>query len=257
MAMVAESVFVKHESCPQCKSRNNLGVWSDGHKWCFGCGYYEPPTGSNYEYVRRVLKPKENEQRELQLPSDASLAIPKEARDWMMQYLVFNDDILQYDIRYSEAEKGLIFSVKDEQHKLVFYQMRMFKPGPKYITRGRLGNHIPVLKMSMDFMDPVSSLVVVEDYLSAIRVSEWMDCMPLFGSHLDKKTAVRLATMYNDIYLWLDPDKAAQAMKFKGEYEAIFDNFHVILTDKDPKEYAPNDIYDYLMDADAGIVEYA
>jgi hypothetical protein len=111
--------------------------------------------------------------------------------------------------------------------------------------------------MDINYKEPVLKLVVVEDYLSAIRVSEWMDCMPLFGSHLDKKTAVRLATMYNDIYLWLDPDKAAQAMKFKKEYEAIFDNFHVILSDKDPKEYQPNDIYDYLADAEAGISNVA
>lgn len=40
-----ESEFVKHEPCPQCNSRNNLARYSDGHAWCFGCQYREPPNG--------------------------------------------------------------------------------------------------------------------------------------------------------------------------------------------------------------------
>jgi len=35
------SVCIAHEPCPQCGSRDNLGRYSDGHGWCFGCGYYE------------------------------------------------------------------------------------------------------------------------------------------------------------------------------------------------------------------------
>lgn len=246
MSMLAASVFVKHESCPKCHSRNNLGVWSDGHKWCFGCGYYEPPTGSNYEYVRRVLKPEKTAQKLLQLPSDASLSIPKIGRDWLLKYLVFNDDIVEHDIRWSNKEQSLIFSVYDPQKKLVFYQMRTFAGGPKYLSYGSVGDHLPVLKMSQDFLDPVSKLVIVEDYVSAIRVSEWMDSMPLFGSHLDKKTAIRLFHLYDEVFLWLDPDKSKQALKFKKEYEALFNNFYVVLSDRDPKEYESNDVYDFL-----------
>jgi twinkle protein len=38
------SVFVAKEPCPECGSRDNLGRYSDGHAFCFGCDYYEPPT---------------------------------------------------------------------------------------------------------------------------------------------------------------------------------------------------------------------
>jgi len=40
-----ESDFIRHEPCPQCNSRNNLARYSDGHAWCFGCQYREPPDG--------------------------------------------------------------------------------------------------------------------------------------------------------------------------------------------------------------------
>lgn len=34
--------FVRHEGCPVCGSKNNVGVWDDGHKHCFsqGCNYF-------------------------------------------------------------------------------------------------------------------------------------------------------------------------------------------------------------------------
>jgi len=41
------SDFTKHEECPQCGSKDNLAVYSDGHGYCFGCGYWSPPTEDN------------------------------------------------------------------------------------------------------------------------------------------------------------------------------------------------------------------
>lgn len=37
-----DSVFIAKEPCPSCGSRDNLGRYSDGHAYCFGCEYYEP-----------------------------------------------------------------------------------------------------------------------------------------------------------------------------------------------------------------------
>ena len=35
------STCIAHEPCPECGSRDNLARYSDGHGYCFGCGYYE------------------------------------------------------------------------------------------------------------------------------------------------------------------------------------------------------------------------
>lgn len=40
-----ESECVGHEPCPECGSDDNLGRYSDGHGYCFGCTYWEPGTG--------------------------------------------------------------------------------------------------------------------------------------------------------------------------------------------------------------------
>jgi len=47
--MTEESEFIQHEVCPQCGSRDNLARYSDGHGYCFGCGYYEAAEGEPKE----------------------------------------------------------------------------------------------------------------------------------------------------------------------------------------------------------------
>lgn len=42
--MSDDSAFIAKEPCPECGSRDNLGRYSDGHAYCFGCGHYEPAT---------------------------------------------------------------------------------------------------------------------------------------------------------------------------------------------------------------------
>ena len=39
--------FVKHISCPECGSKNNVGVWANGSEFCFTttCNYKKPATG--------------------------------------------------------------------------------------------------------------------------------------------------------------------------------------------------------------------
>jgi len=47
------SNFVGHAPCPKCGSRDNLGVWDDGHKYCFssGCDYCESVDGTKHYVV--------------------------------------------------------------------------------------------------------------------------------------------------------------------------------------------------------------
>ena len=34
-----DSVFVRHERCRSCGSKDNLARYNDGHGYCFGCHY--------------------------------------------------------------------------------------------------------------------------------------------------------------------------------------------------------------------------
>ena len=33
------SEFITHQACPSCPSSDALAIYSDGHEYCFSCGY--------------------------------------------------------------------------------------------------------------------------------------------------------------------------------------------------------------------------
>lgn len=230
--------FIKHEPCPECGSKDNLGVWSDGHKWCFGCGHYVPAEGKTVEYIRTLLKKKVISDAPLQLPPDNSMSIPLEPRTWLSRYDITGREIAKYNIRWSEQEKALLFLV-EEQGKLIFFQKRLFRgpEAPKYLSEGSIGSYLNVMPAAPNTRVLAETIVVVEDFVSAMKVADKCDCIPLFGSHLPKQLAVRLSNIYHNMIIWLDNDKAKEAMKFKREYEALYDDVKVIITSQDPKEY--------------------
>lgn len=60
-----ESAFLRHESCPECGSRNNLARYASGRAHCFGCNYWEPATDadqqSTHQRKPRLFDPIEGE----------------------------------------------------------------------------------------------------------------------------------------------------------------------------------------------------
>ncbi len=40
-----QGTFIQHEACPECGSKDNLARYSTGQGYCFGCRYWEAPTG--------------------------------------------------------------------------------------------------------------------------------------------------------------------------------------------------------------------
>jgi len=48
--MTEDNKYVKKEPCPECGSKDNLAVYSDGHAFCFGCSYRRPaPTEKKHK----------------------------------------------------------------------------------------------------------------------------------------------------------------------------------------------------------------
>lgn len=243
--MNENSYFLRHEPCSNCGSRDNLAVWSDGHKYCFGCGYIESGNGESLAVkLDKALKQhrKDKEEDLLVLPDDVSFNLPSEVSEWLNKYYITKEQIAQYNLRWSEKQKSLILPIY-EDGKLIFYQERNFVgKSPKYLTYGNLNGHLPVFGGDAD----LSIVVLVEDYISAIRVSREAPCMPLFGSSVNKTIMARLAYAYSYLAFWLDHDKYSEAIKFKKKYGYLFDFSTIIHTHKDPKEYTDDDIFEHV-----------
>jgi Zn ribbon nucleic-acid-binding protein len=223
--------FVKHEPCPSCGSRDNLGVWSDGHSFCFGCGYRTGPEG-NLGTARRRLDGEVKGESVPPLPEDVSTYIPEVPYNWLKKCLT-DEEILKHRIGWSQGRLSVVFPVFDQQGNLLMWQSRYFGPlgnFPKYLTKGYKGDILHVLGEH-----PSNRVVLVEDLISAIVVSRVENSMPLWGSTIHLKTLRQLARYYGQIAIWLDSDKLKEAVKAQGVARLLFESVEVLHTEEDPK----------------------
>jgi hypothetical protein len=80
-------------------------------------------------------------------------------------------------------------------------------------------------------------VVLVEDYISALRVSEHLPCMPLFGCTINLERLQELLGRFNTLIVWLDYDKLNNARSIASNASLIgFKNAWTIYTKEDPKE---------------------
>lgn len=228
------SEFIQHEGCPRCGSRDNLAVYDDGHKWCFGCRLYIPPTNTPInEIVNRLEGNKEKyNNNSPELPIDFSVGLPKEPMLWLKKYGITLQEVLDNHIGWSNRESMMIFPYFSEG-EVIFWQGRYFPARkPKVYSCGYPHKSLLIHKTK----EKSKYVVLVEDPVSAVKVSRYVDSMPLFGCNCPQNTLIRLHRYYEGIYIWLDFDKLGEAMKLKNKCTALFKNVKIISTQEDPKE---------------------
>ena len=215
--------FKGHESCPKCRSRDNLGRYSDGSAWCFGCHYWEPPerTITNVRQAESVI-PDSN----IRLVND----LPLEPKRWLKKYGLTNEEIAAHFLWDNERQRLVVGITRAD--KLVFWQGRRFgEDGPKYLSWGAIPWGEPLT------FGNVGPIVFVEDAVSAIKVGHSAIGVPLFGSHLPANALKWAQEQRKPIGLWLDPDKRRESLKQALKATANGVRVYTLTSDKDPKEH--------------------
>lgn len=243
------SFLIKQERCPKCAdngkdtSKDNLGVYSDGHKYCFACGYTELPDGIT-RFKNKSLDIKQ-EQHKVFLPSDVSIDYPKIALEWVEQYELDKNTLLKHNVMWSNNKKRLYFPVYGEE-ELLAYQGRYFGTDPnkkKWWGKGDFKNIFHIIGQQG------RSLVLVEDIVSAIKISRFTQAMPLFGNHIGKERFKRLFKLLPrglELIIWLDPDIRSHSL-VQSKIGAIMGlNTRTVFSDGDPKEHTYEEIKNYL-----------
>ncbi len=242
-----ESYVVRKEPCPKCRltgndrKGDNLAVYNDGHSFCFRCGHYIP--GDFSVRIRAALDPKVTEHYEnIALPDDIIPATSGEGSFWLHQYGITIPEILANRIYWSEKSKFLIFPVITDRD-IVAWQARNFNPEKryKYLTRGNTNDNYMVRgKIDTPF------LVLTEDVVSSIKVARQAKSMALLGSVISSSKLLRLKHMFSTLYIWLDPDKSKDAIKYASLGRQLGIDCRTILSDKDPKEHTDIEIKELL-----------
>ena len=251
--------FSHHERCPECArlgkdtAKDNLGVWKDGHKYCFGCGWHSNVGGLSLERLmarHTQLKLLENKGEKnkndpvVSLPVDFTADIPQVALEWLKSYEITDAEIEENWIGWSPQYERLIFPVFDRYNNLLMYSGRDFSTRegrPKYHTEGLPEKVFHILNDDGD-----DCVCIVEDVVSAIKVGRHIPTMPLWGSILSTKRMITLSDLYKVLIIWLDHDKQEYAIKQSIKARPFFDDVKVIGTDHDPKVFSNSNIEEIL-----------
>lgn len=207
------SNFVKHQPCPDCGSKDNCAVYDDGHEWCFGCGYYK--GGVKWKTIERKHKPEDMQL--ITLPLDASSNISKAAQEWYRRYEITDSEANLNKFLWSNEKKWLIMPVYNILGQLAFFQSRCFGTGPKYFTKGAANSIDHIIG---DKSNPI--LFLVEDMLSAIKISRLGTASPLFGSNISDQKLLRLSEKFRSLVIWLDYDKVQHSLELRRRAANIF-----------------------------------
>lgn len=241
-------VFKHHESCPRCGSKDNLGRYSDGSAWCFGCHYREKADRIPVIDEKTLTK----EYQSVTLSDDLCYDFPRHVVEWLARYHVSVEEAIKHGWKYSPKWDQLVFTFADADGNIACSQARNFRQGAKtkYFNQGSPADVLPIFSSGNDNR----KLVVVEDAVSAARIASSCrpegpscDALPCLGSYLPvrKLTALKLLN-YEFITVWLDSDKLKEAMEIADKAKWIGLSSRVVHTDLDPKEYTNMEILKFL-----------
>lgn len=175
------------------------------------------------------------------MPSDEftlelSNDIPLKAKQWLLKYGITNQEIEQNNIAYNANSDILVLL-----HTQTYWQGRCFGNQPtKYLSKGN---------KPLTIYGKGAIVVCVEDILSAIKVARLepeICATPLLGSSMSLETTQSLSERFKKVLVWLDRDKAKEAIKISRNLKQRGVDSQVIISPKDPKEYTKGELIEWL-----------
>ena len=199
----SESLCIRHEPCPSCGSRDNLGRFSDGHGFCFGCNYYEPGEGEEPLETRRPKKVNSDLIRGDVRPLQKRGITEETCRLWEYEVGTYKDQTVQ------------IATYRDTDGNRVGQKLRF--PNKDFKVLGSLkgcalyGEHL--------WRDKGKMIVVTEGEIDALTVSQAQDnkwpvvSIPSGAQSAVKALSSRLDYLdgFDTVVLFFDDDEAGNA----------------------------------------------
>lgn len=234
--------FVKHEACPSCGSRDNLGRYSDGSAFCFGCHYVERANISPF-VGERDGKSQESPDG-VRFPDDATRNLDGEGHSFLAKYGVSGYAVIRAGLKWSPSWQQLLFPMYDEQGHLCCVQARNFNP--KRAAKSKYYN-VGDKSQSCTYYGQTETVVLVEDCVSAIKIGMVETGFPLLGTSITKERLSWLGKRFKRIVVWLDRDKWREARAISDAARLMGVESSTVFTDHDPKTYSLDEIKEFLL----------
>lgn len=244
------SQFQKHEPCFKCGSRDNLARYSDGHGYCFGCGYWEPGNEALEKPLERAVAPSDGTGVSNPLvPEDITLQPSERALEWISKYELDEEDLRNNLVGWSESKERLYFPLWGPDGVVTFYAARYLGNNPdekKWLTFGKVDKEIDIFNSSKKSLE--HGIILVEDIISAIKVGKLFPTSCLFGCTPNNHRLLKYKQITSSVIFWLDSNMHAQSVKLANRAIILGMNGKNILEDKDPKNFSLKEIERILID---------
>lgn len=241
MLIANQTGFSHHEPCPQCGSKDNLGVWLDGHKFCFGCRYWESAPKLQ---VKPKILPKQGFIPIDDYWNDTVDHLPEEALIWLRKYGITDSEIFVNGIIYHPGRRSIVFPLGSSKTRC-YRHIGDSQGIPKAITRGTKTHNF----WYHSHHSYPGRGVFVEDCVSAIKVARHVDAYACLGSDVPGDAIYKAIETYKTIGIWLDRDMATKSLKTALTWSSKNCPVYCIVTERDPKEYDDTEIKDILQSA--------
>lgn len=236
--------FSHHEPCSSCGSRDNLGRYSDGSAYCFGCGYTE--RGSKSPFVGERDGKTERDDDRVRIPEDATGTIgDPRAVEWLAKANVTMPEAIRAGILWSPFWEQLLIPFYDRDGQLCCIQAKNFNT-----ERARKAKYYNTGDKNESFTKygvHASTLVLTEDALSAIRCGRFVSGMPLLGTSITRDKLAILRKQYDRLIVWLDADKWRESREIADAGKLLGFTTKTIYTEQDPKSYSDEEIKEFLL----------
>lgn len=246
--MLVTDMLVETKECPFCGNGQKtpcFAVYTDGYH-CFTCGKSKKTSHSVIQPHQKALNeglpslPKVNKN-----PTTFTV----EGQKFLLQYFITQKMMQNYSIWETER-KSFIFPVFDADN-IVFYVERYYNE-KKIFNRGKK------IEMLVCNSRTADTLVIVEDFLSAIRVHDaGFSVLCLFGTKIKFDNLVQKTQDFDNIVIWLDGDDAGQSsarvlnsmLQTANKKRRLLERpkcVYKLCTQLDPKKYNKKQIGDYI-----------
>lgn len=245
-------ILSNSRDCPNCGSDHKskpFCIYADGYH-CFSCG-----QGRRGDRLFSVESTKVSPTLpEIKDYKSSLNSFTIQSQKWLSGFYVTENMVRKHSI-FEVVESGKIWLVfpKVENGEIKFYQKRCINER-SFLSYGD--------KKSLLSSEGHRSVVIVEDFISYIRLASFCDVVCLMGTYLSIEECNHIVDTYTKIFVWLDNDvtktinsgqvaarKIMDNLRYSKHYKQSKKLFTIldsrilnICTKKDPKCYSDSEL---------------
>ena len=141
-------------------------------------------------------------------------------------------------IRYDAKEDVLAFDLQTAQGTGWGVQTKYEWHRPEHRSKSCLYTERNVPKIHYEHPIGRGTCVLVEDWLSARKLSSIIPTVALLGTHLPEEAALDIRKYYDSLLLALDYDAVEKARKLREAWKGLFMSIDIVLLKRDVKDTA-------------------